>query len=256
MKKQLRFPVISDSRFIPLFAFLPYILLAAPIGPPAAPSILEQGFVISDHEWTHLRLGYSQDFLLHQSLVGKNAQHPGIQGSSSIATLVWNIKERLDIQGFSGSGQFSWDYIQDDSFICGQTNPAWIWGGSAKGIVLEVKDTTFSCSISGGYWQEMKGHYSFNEIPMKKDAHIKLRFWQIAAGITQKISRFYPYLGCAIQHTLIQMEVKPVSLKLHEQHQLGPFLGCTLTNGIEYMLNLEWRGWFEQGITGSCEIRF
>lgn len=255
MKKQLqslaRFGFKSFiSNTIPLF------LYASPVGPPSAPSLLDQGFFISDTQWTNIRAGYIQDFLVQQKLASRQAKSPAMQGFSSLGTVTWNIRERLDLQFFSGSGQLKWNFIQEASFLSGLSPSSWIWGGGAKLILFEVKDTTLSVSGSGGYWQRMRSSFSSNGIPNPSSTQIDFRYWQLSCGLTQKIDRFYPYCGVAIQRSLFQVHLKPTSVRLHEEHQLGPFLGCTLTNGIEYLLNLEWRGWFEQGVAASCEVRF
>ena len=248
MKKQLLSLVILSSK-----AFL---LFSAPIGPPSAPAILDQGFAISDHSWANFRAGYVQDFLFKQNLESNRVSRPGVTSFSSVGTITWNIRERLDLQLFSGSGQLSWNYIQNNSFFSGRALSSWIWGGGAKLVLLEIQDTTVSLFGSGGYWQRMRGHYSSNEVPERRAAEIQMRYWQLGAGLSQKIGRFYPYCAAAIQRSRLLMSLQEGPIKLYEEHQLGPVLGCTLTNGILYMLNLEWRGWFEQGVTGSCEVRF
>lgn len=235
---------------------LPAIVHAAPIGPPSSPSLLEQGFFIKDTSWTNLRTGYSQDFLLHQKLHSHESQHSEIKGFSSVGSVTWNIRERLDLQFSSGSGQLAWNFIRNGSMISGQSTSSWIWGGGAKLILFEMIDTTLSVLGCGGYWQRIEGHYSSNSQPQRKPTHLKMRYWQLGAGLTQKIGRFYPYCGCAIQKNRLRMRLNSGLITLNQSHQIGPFLGCTLTNGIEYMLNLEWRGWYEEGITGSCEVRF
>ncbi|MBS0624700.1 MAG: hypothetical protein JSS32_01460 [Verrucomicrobia bacterium] len=240
-----------------LYLAFPALLFSAPIGPPSSPSILEQGFFIADTSWASVRTGYTQDFLLYQKLESSQAKHSGIQGVSSLGSISWNIKERLDLQFVSGSGQISWNFIQNNgAFISGQSTSSWIWGGGAKVVLLEVQDTSLSVLGSGGYWQRIEGFYSSNGKPQKIPTHLKMRYWQLGAGITQKIGRFYPYFGCAIQKNRLRMRLNSGLVILNQDHRIGPFLGCTLTKGIKYMLNLEWRGFFEQALTGSCEVRF
>ena len=41
-----------------LILFYPFFLSSAPVGNPASPAIIEEGFVIPDTKWVSFRLGY------------------------------------------------------------------------------------------------------------------------------------------------------------------------------------------------------
>jgi len=245
-----------------LFFTIP--LLAAPIGNPSAPSALEEGFFISDTNWSHVQWGVLSDWLSQQRFCARTSsqrfelERAELWGDTQIGTIAWNIAERLNLQIELGGGRFQWQWKQMGTFgIDGFLSGGSVWSGSAKLVVFEIKDTSLAADVHAGGWDWMKGHAALNGVPLPGRVHAKLRYWQFAAALCQKIGLLIPYIGVAANRTRLTISRLESGIGwLRSRHTLGPFLGCTLTKGTDIALNVEWRGGFEQGATISGQIRF
>ncbi len=190
----------------------------------------------------------SQNIGLHEA---------AIRGASQTGVLTWSIKERFNVQMQLGSGEFHWRWKQIGRNVMGQAKGGLIWYGDAKLVILEAKDTTFSADAQAGGWDWMDGHATSNGVSLEGTAHSKLRYWQVAAAVSQRISLFTPYLGAAINRTRFKVSHLSTGTGwMHARHQVGPFVGCSLSNGSKFLLNLEWRGWFEDGLSAAAQLRF
>ena len=167
--------------------------------------------------------------------------------------------ERCNIQAQLGSGRFEWRWKQiPDTAISGCVADGLLWGGSAQLIIFEILDTSLAADAQAGGWDWMEGHASANGIPLPGSVRSEMRYWQVGTAICQKIGGlFVPYVGVAINRTRLKMRKLESGIGwLRSRHTVGPFLGCTLTQGTFISLNVEWRGGFEQGLALSGELRF
>lgn len=238
-------------------------LHSVPVGNPSLPSLIQEGFFISDASWSNPQCGISLDYLISKRLrpcrsSQKLSLHKAfLTGVSQIGTAAWNIRERFNFQVEIGSGQFNWRWKQIGRNVEGIANGGVIWSGDAKLIILEVKDTTFAADAHAGGWDWMDGPAASNGIALSGKSRSHLRYWQVAASLTQRISLFSPYFGFAINRTRFKVSKLSTGTGwMHARHVVGPFGGCSLCNGNNFLLNLEWRGWFEEGISVSAQVRF
>ena len=245
-----------------LFSIFP--LCSVPIGNPSAPSLLEQGFFIPDTSWTNFQSGVLGDWLSQQRFLARTSSQSfglhraELRGESQIGNITWNIAERLNIQVELGSGRFYWQWKQvGNTAILGQFSGGMLWSGSAKLVILEIKDTSLAADAHAGGWDWMTGHATSNGVPLARTVRSEMRYWQAAAALSQKINSFIPYIGVAANRTRLKIRKLESGIGwLRSRHTLGPFLGCTLSKGTDIALNVEWRGGFEQGAAVSGQIRF
>lgn len=242
------------SRFYFLFALK---ALAAPIGNPASSAILQEGLLISDTVWTQPRVGFFEDFTLNHRLVGSSLKNVSLEGTSIVGSLVWSMFERLDIALLLGSGQNTFRMMQGTKALETRVSGGLIWYGEGKLILLEVQDTTFSAFGEAGGWDWMTGPFYADDRPVASNAHLKMRFWETGVALSQQIGFFSPYLGVVVMHSRWKMDHTSLGiLRFHQKYPVGPFLGCTLSKGVKILLNIEWRGWVENALALSGEVRF
>jgi len=208
-------------------------------------------------------VGVSGDYLIQKRLRPCRQSNPlglhkaTLWGSSEVAAVAWSVRERFNFQVELGSGQFQWRWKQTGRNVSGRSNGGLIWSGDAKLIILEINDTTFAFDAHAGGWDWMDGHATTNGIALPETTQSYLRYWQIGAALTQKISLFAPYLGFAVNRTRFKVSHLPTGNgRMHARHVVGPFGGCSICNGSKILVNLEWRGWFEEGISLSTQVRF
>ncbi|MBM3184287.1 MAG: hypothetical protein FJZ64_03170 [Chlamydiae bacterium] len=243
------------------FSFLTFFfshLFAAAVGNPSFPSILEEGFLIPDTSWANLQVGVVGDALFQQRFTPENSninvQQAQIQGRSYIGSFTWNILERVNLEGAIGSGQFSWGWIQEDHSIEGMLKGGMIWSAGVKAVIFEIKDTSFAVDGQIGGWNWMDGHALEDGMVLSKKASSQMKYWQIAAALSQRILLLIPYLGGVVNRS--KLKIEPGIGWLKSKYYLGLFIGCTLSLGTDIALNGEWRGGFEQGFSLSGQLRF
>lgn len=246
-----------------LFLVLFGSLFSAPIGNPTLPALLEEGFVIPDTYWSNPQCGFSFDYLVQKRMRCCHSSKPiglrkgFISGASELGTVIWSIRERFNFQIELGSGQFSWGWEQKGRNVLGTSRGGLLWGGDAKLIILNVRDTTLAIDAQAGGWDWMSGSSTSNGFASGDDVTSQLRYWQLGAALTQKISLFAPYIGFAVNRTRFKVWHLPTGTgRFHARHQIGPFGGCSISNGNRFLANIEWRGWFEEGVSLSSQIRF
>jgi len=243
--------------------FLPLCLMSWPIGNPSLPTLLEEGLFISDKSWANPQASFQADVLIQkrldssESVGGFSIQSASLKGVSEIGILTWNIRERFNLALQLGSGQFDWSWKQNGSKMSGTSNGGLIWGGDARLLIFEIKNTAFSIDGQAGGWDWMDGSASLDKVTLSKAPQTSFRYWQIAAGFSQKISFFSPYIGYAVNDTEFSVtQLSTGDEKFHESYRSGPFIGFSLCNGSYFLFNAEYRGLFEDGTAFSFQLRF
>jgi len=198
------------------------------------------------------------DYLISKRLTSRGLPHTAsLSGTSTLGTLAWSIQERFNLQIELGSGNFNWNWQQAGNHLSGQSYGGLLWEGDAKLVLFEAKDTLFALDGQVGGWSWMEGPITSNGTALTQFSHSLLRFWQVSAALSQRISWLTPYLGMAVNHTRMKIsQLATESVWLNARHILGPFGGCTISNGSLFLVNWEWRGWFEEGVSLSAQIRF
>ncbi len=247
-----------------LFLMLFVPAYSSPIGNPAI-SLLEQGLFIPDTSWSNLQCGFTGDDLFRKRFCARtSSQNLGLhkanlRGVSQTWNLTWNIRERCNLQGEIGSGRFRWIWEQSpNTAIAGQVSEGLIWSGNAQLVIFEIQDTILAADVHAGGWDWMKGHANANGVALPGIVQSTMRYWQAGAALSQKIgSLFAPYFGIVVNRSRLKLRKLESGIGwLRSRHTIGPFLGCTLTQGTIISLNIEWRGGFEQGVALSGQIRF
>ena len=232
------------------------------MGNPALPSLLQEGIFVPDISWSNPQCGASGDYLIQKRLRpcqqsdSLGLHHASLWGQSEMAIATWSIRERFNLQIELGSGQFFWQWQQGAQNLSGQSTGGLIGNADAKLVIFDVRDTMLAVDAHAGGWMGMGGSASINGTAVAHRTRAALRYWQLGVAMTQKISIFSPYLGVAVNRTHFQVSsLFPALGAFHARHIVGPFGGCSICAGSRFLINLEWRGWFEEGIALSAQLR-
>lgn len=256
-------------------------LFGAPVGNPSIPFLLDEGFFIPDTSWSNPGLGVIGDFLFHKKLSSgskpliterwkfwKKEQDEGpsfktslrsacVSGNSQLASFTWSIRERFNLQIRLGSGRYDLFWREKSYSFLGKVNGGLIWSGDAKFMLFSVKNTLFSFDFQGGGFDWMRGPFTVDERFTSKNSLAKTRYWQIGGSIAQKISYFSPYIGFLVQKMRMKVSSLPTkAARFKDKNPVGPFGGFSISTGEKFLLNFEWRGWFEEGLALSADVRF
>lgn len=245
---------------------------AAPVGNPAFPQLLQDGYFIPCNSWVDLRLGYEGDFisdaLLHQYHEGHGRIDLYEQYTNS-GTLTLNFVDRLDLFGVFGSSRVctNWRYAYESTVnrIAVETGYHFLWAVGGRGILFEWGCTTLG--LGGRY---SAAHFkpastTVNGTPISSSGtELKWKEWQIDLDLSYKVDIFVPYVGVKYSntHTMIGEYSVPInssgsgSLHMNNHKPVGIMVGCSLTTGKYFFLNVEARLIDEMAATISGDFRF
>lgn len=248
-------------------------IFAAPVGNTSAPQLIEDGFFISRDSWIDVRAGYEGDFVtnarMNQEDEGSGRVDCYKQNTNS-GTITLNILDRIDIFGVFGTSftRADWRFTDmSDSIhrIEIETNDDFLWAVGGRGILFE-----WGCTCLG-----LGGRYStatYKPEWLTADGanvaisgeHLRWNEWQVNLDISYKIDLFTPYIGAKYSSVRAVVGNFPVAIASNgsginhfkNNNPVGLVLGCSLSNGKYFMLNLEARLVDEEAITVSGDIRF
>jgi hypothetical protein len=264
------------QKYLITFSFLtfafPCILHPLPIGNTAAPQLIEEGFFISRDSWIDVRIGYEGDFLsngrMKQCIEG-SGRVDNFEQWTNAGTVTLNILDRLDIFGVFGSSRIyaDWRFTENslETRAVLETFYQYVWACGARGILFEWDELALGL---GGRYETANytpSLLTINAIPQATtSAYCNWNVWQINFDISYKIDLFTPYIGCKFSHA--ETELGPFSTPIANNHSdtnhfknktpVGLFLGCSLSTGKYFMINIEGRLIDEEGVTISGDLRF
>ena len=248
-------------------------LHAAPVGNTAAPQLIEEGFFLSRDSWIDIRIGYEGDF------VGNGRMKQYCEGSGRVdsfqqytnsGTATLNILDRLDLFAVFGSSRVCSDWRFTDVYDLEEraqmeTLYQYIWGVGARGILFEWDHVALGLGGRYSYCNYDPSFLTINAIPIGvQGAHCHWRQWQVNVDASYKIDLFTPYIGLKYSHAEAEIGPFPMAVANNDavtnhfenQTPVGLFLGCSISSGKYFMLNLEGRLIDEEAVTISGDLRF
>ena len=247
-------------------------LLAAPVGNPAAPKIITEGFFFSPSVWADLRLGYEGDFVSDAKMeqqVESSGRVDGYSQSTNSGTVTLNILNRLDLFGVFGSSkvQADWRFSDGDALfrIEMETHYDFLWAAGARAVLFEWGKTSlglgarYSASNYTPTWLTTNGASS----PVS-GSHFEWKQWQVNLGLSYNIDLFTPYIGGKYSSEKAHLSSFPTPIAGNDsgsnhfknRQPVGLYLGCSLSTGKLFMLNVEGRLIDEEAVTISGDFRF
>jgi hypothetical protein len=255
-----------------LATFSSACVFGAPVGCPAAPGLIKEGFFISPNAPVNVRAGYEGDFVadarLQQSGPGQG-RVDNFNQQTNAGTITLNGVNRVDLFGLCGSSRActDWRFTVDDVTHRAEvvTLYNFLWGAGTRAIVY--KTCAASLGVGGRYeecqydnlWLTIDGteHSGANTF-------LHWRVWQVDFDFGYQIDIFTPYIG--IKYSNIRVKIgdfdEPVSNdgsgsdQFKNRTPVGVFIGCSLSSGKYFMLNVEGRLIDEEGVTISGDFKF
>lgn len=249
-------------------------LQAAPVGNSSFPEILKKGFFIPEDSWGSIRLGYEGDFVsdgrMNQYSQGTGRVDTYRQWTNS-GTITLSCLDRIEAYGVFGSSESKADWRFEDvslgtiTRIELETNPHFLW--ATGGRALLYKGVHGALGVGGRYTEchSLPAWVTSNGTTERVGgAKVFWRAWQINLDLSYKVDWFIPYIGFKYLNarTFLSDFSIPISQALtgndsfKNRDPIGLYLGCTLSSGNYFMLNLEGRVIDEEAITVSADFRF
>lgn len=243
---------------------------AAPVGNPAAPALIRKGFLLDC--WVDVRLGYEGDFV-SDGRMGQFDQSSGrvdqYQQNTNSGTFTLNLYNRLDMYGVFGSSrtEADWRFEAGETItrIEVETEQNFLWGVGARALVYEGYHMFLAL---GGRYSACR--YTPEQLTSNgaaqsvEGAQCHWRQWQVSADFAYQIDLLTPYIGIKYSNaqTLLRSFSSPISADLTGSNSLknripvGLYVGCSLSNGQFFMLNVEGRLIDEEAVAVSADLKF
>jgi hypothetical protein len=234
---------------------------------PASPSIIQEGFIISDKSFMNFRLGIENDFTYDELVQFKGCfkeslfSHPKLESRTSNFNIILNIKERLDIYGKIGKSIVESRFQKSDDFFrfkC-KSNP--FYEAGVKLLLIEINSYAFGLDVNYFYYSSSPSFLLKNEAPQEIGLlKYSIKGWQIGVLVSKSISYFVPYFGLSVRNVDIKFDHFPFydnkRVALHDKHREGLVLGCSFSPYSYIMLNAEVRIINQNSIACGGSFRF
>lgn len=252
------------KKYFLFFFLIPKFIFSAPAGNPSLPSVLEEGFIIPDTKIINLRAGYqiynSPDLIMKfNNICNENEFHlRKVKAFCNSGLISLNIKERLDIYTEIGSYRLEPQFVFNANLYNAKSENNILLRAGTRLIFIEISNFSMSVDVKYSFFKAASSYLTQNEKPVMDRLKFRLNEWQIAAGISQKISILRPYIGVAYRDTRILMNnfLDFENLKMIFKKKAGMFLGCSASLGSYVLVNGEIRLVNERAIIISGELRF
>ena len=246
-------------------------LNGAPVGNTAAPKILQKGFFTSSESWVDIRLGYEGDFVADGRLEQCNERVDCFKQITNSGTLTLNILDRIDVYGVLGATKPTADWrvvLRTDGTVHRiqlETNNALLWAIGGRAILSEWGNASLGFGGRYSASSPSPAHLSLDgKGESIADTHFEWSEWQFNFDMSCKIKLFTPYIGVKYSNTTAHLHGFSIPIaangtginSLRNRDPVGLYLGCALSNGNYFMLNLEWRLIDEESATVSADFRF
>lgn len=242
-------------------------LTALPVGNPAEPQMIDQGFWISQDALVGIKVGYEGDRVADRKMRANGNARGRIDEmlltlDQGVVTL--NYLDRLELYGSVGSmnGELSFRPHFDQQRRHYQTHDGWTAGGGGRFLLAQWGkavigiDGKIQWANPGMKWVTVNGQ-SFNT-----GGHLKYLEWQVSFALSYTADWLTPYLGVKYSnaHATVNGISKAVYSHSHfnmiNRDRFGIALGATLSPCKKFDIFAEVQMIDEQAFSLGGNLRF
>lgn len=258
-------------RFLVFFLFAIPLLHALPVGNPAAPRMVTEGFFLNVKSGVSGRVGYEGDFVRDGYFKQQDGDTVDKYGeTNNTATVTFNILDWTDVYAILGNSQASsnWRFTNPENEVIRiqmETNAELLWGVGARVILWEGSHATLG---AGGRYEQSGNKVSWltsdGVSQSVNGTNLYWHGWQADLDVAYHIDLLTPYVG--VKYSNIHSSITGAQTQiaaggsqnayLTNRIPVGMVVGCSLSTGKYFMLNLEARLINEEAATISADIRF
>lgn len=252
---------------IAILSCLASSLVALPVGNPAEPQIIDQGFWISQDALVGVKLGYEGDRVADRKMRANGNAHGRVDQMSLAfdqGVITFNYLDRLELYGSLGSmnGELSLRPRIDNQRRHYQTHDGLTAGGGGRFLLAQWGkavigiDGKVQWGNPGMKWVTVNGQ-SFNT-----GGHLKYLEWQVSFALSYTVDWLTPYLGVKYSnaHATVNKISRAVYPRSHfnmmNRDRFGMALGATLSPCKKFDLFAEVQMIDEQAFSFGGNVRF
>jgi len=247
--------------------------IAAPVGNPSFPELLEEGYFIPAKSPLDLRAGYEGDFICDARMRQEEEGHGHVDSykqdtNSGIVTI--NFLDRVDFYGVFGSSRVcsDWRFTDVDRMVNRvqmETSYHFLWSVGGRGILLKWGKTV--CGVGARYnHSSLKPTWTtINGVPIPTGGtNLHWREWQVDFDLSHQIEIFVPYIGVKYSNARTKLGNYSVpisssgsgSIHMKNRTPVGLVIGCAITTDQYFVFNIEGRLIDEMAASIVGDFRF
>ena len=243
------------------------------VGNPSFPALTMDGFFTTNASWGSCRIGYEGDFTSDarlEQVSTANRKVDNFKQDVNSASFTINFLNRCDLFAIAGAAKIKTNWrIETIQTIFNQieleTTYDLSWAAGGKILLFEWANT--SLGIGGRYYYTRPGisWVTIDGTPTSiTDSKCRFRQWQIDCCLSHKIDIFIPYIGCKYLQSRARIsgvnapiaDDSSYGISMKNKCNYGLVLGCSLTKGKIFTLNIEARLIDEEAVAISGDVRF
>ena len=141
----------------------------------------------------------------------------------------------------------------------------YLWALGGRGILLEWGKLALGVGGRYSYCNYKPSWLTTNAVPVTVSrTHLRWRQWQADIDLSYRIDLFTPYFGVKYSGTEAKIGLMPIPIAgngsgtdhFRTRTPVGIFIGCSISSGKYFMLNIEGRLVDEDAVTISGDLRF
>ena len=264
-------PVLLFKK-VALFLLFPFaFLFSAPIGNPAQPFLQKTGIVDERPSWWSFRIGYLGDYTYNQAfrdefrIQGVKTTITEMQLWTQSGVITFNIRNRIDLYAILGSSR-----MQLDKEMTTQRNFAWGLGG--KVILFHSGRIRGGVDVKYFHTNQKPLYFISEHLPYNVVSPFLLRYHEIqfAFGLSYRSTYFSPFVNATyllakiepdplialVRLPMMDLEVDVSSKSVIGIKRWGMAAGVTLIDSRKATLAAEWRGFNQNSVSVTGELRF
>lgn len=253
--------------FFGIFLAAQSFLAALYMGNPAEAEMIYEGFFSSKESSFGIKVGYQGDWVFNRLLRGYSGSHRRVDHFKMVmnqGVLILNYIDRFELYGTVGSmrNHFWLRPGVDNIRRKFKTDTHWTAGAGARLLLGQWGCTGLGLDGKIQYGRPRIKKVSMHGDSFSSHAHLAYHEWQISIAVYHTFRLFTPYLG--FKYSNVHANANGFSkrvfnhkhVKMKNRFPYGLALGCGVSPGKKFDVNLEIQLVDEQGLSVGGNIRF
>lgn len=252
--------------------FLPLSLFSLNVGNPYSPEILRKGIFLKRYYPVSARAGYEGNFVPEHRMKQVEEGNGRVDSFSfygNSGSITFNVVERVDIYALLGEGKIEakWRFTFDGitNRVVAKSDPDLFWALGTNALLLHWGKV--SLGVGGKYMEGSSSveNLRINDEDILSSGLFSLHEWQVNVGVSYLSGILIPYIGILYDQVCSHLQSNssdPISNSglpsnhFENRSHVGVYLGCSVSSGTIFFMNVEARIIEEEAISISGDFRF
>ncbi|MGE5196192.1 MAG: hypothetical protein ACM3JI_02550 [Anaerolineae bacterium] len=247
--------------------FVSESLQALYFGNPAEPQMIEEGFFLSKENFASVKASYQGDFIFDRKLRAHDGARGRIDNFKALmqqGVLILNFQDRYEVYGSLGAMHVELSHRPhfDGRRRQYESNDHLTWGVGGKVIIFQWNNTLLGADAKFQYANPHMKWNAVNGEAFTTGSELTYKEFQGGLAVSHHVDIFTPYF--ALKYSEVRAKMRHIRsntlprhhFKMRSRDYVGIALGCSLSTGKLFDLNVEVTLIDEQALTLAGDIKF